>query len=488
MNGHGVSVIYAADQKGKYTNTSEEKGTSFAQYTFENVKINHSVCIVGYDDNYAAENFTHEIKGADGQVDPELSAKTTPPDKGAWIVKNSWGSQTDGDRVDDLGNAVNKGTFGIKDESGKATGYFYISYYDKTLTSIETMSFTANLMSTGFYTIQHDYMPAVAGFFKTAPTDDVTSSANVFTVEEPVELKSVSTRTSEKNMRVTFAVYLLNDNAKDPTDGELLYRTSENFQLGGFHRLDLDRKVTFRKGQRFSIVSTASTVDNSGKRMYTASANQGVDKSLAKTHGLKVYSTAVINEGESFLYSNSKWEDWKGYVDKQTTTINGETKKYTDVYPVDNFSIKAYAVPISDEDADKPMHRLYNPNSGEHFYTANDSERDMLVDLGWKFEGEGWTAPAMSDNPVFRLYNANGGEHHYTMDASEKDALIAAGWNDEGIGWYSDDDKAVPLYREYNPNAFANNHNYTADEAEHKNLISLGWNDEGFAWYGLTTS
>ena len=34
--------------------------------------------------------------------------------------------------------------------------------------------------------------------------------------------------------------------------------------------------------------------------------------------------------------------------------------------------------------ASVPMYRLYNPNSGEHFYTAGESERGNLVNLGWK--------------------------------------------------------------------------------------------------------
>lgn len=36
------------------------------------------------------------------------------------------------------------------------------------------------------------------------------------------------------------------------------------------------------------------------------------------------------------------------------------------------------------------MHRLYNPNSGEHFYTANTKKRDALVSRGWREEGIGW--------------------------------------------------------------------------------------------------
>lgn len=132
----------------------------------------------------------------------------------------------------------------------------------------------------------------------------------------------------------------------------------------------------------------------------------------------------------------------------------------------------------------QPMHRLYNQNSGEHFYTADLSEAGHLVGLGWQYEGRGWVAPVKGD-PVYRLYNPNEGEHHYTLDAAEKDALVAVGWSDEGVGWYSDTGKSVPLYREYNPNQRSCNHNYTTNKGEHDELVSLGWQDEGVGWYAV---
>lgn len=133
----------------------------------------------------------------------------------------------------------------------------------------------------------------------------------------------------------------------------------------------------------------------------------------------------------------------------------------------------------------KDMYRLYNPNSGEHFYTEDADEKDSLVNLGWNYEGIGWTAPAASRTPVYRLYNKNAGDHHFTISKEERDHLISVGWYGEGIAWYSDDDKSVPLYREYNPNAQAGSHNYTADAEEHAHRTSVGWRDEGIAWYGL---
>jgi len=133
----------------------------------------------------------------------------------------------------------------------------------------------------------------------------------------------------------------------------------------------------------------------------------------------------------------------------------------------------------------EPMHRLYNPYSGEHFYTSSDGEKAHLVAVGWKSEGVGWTAPDVSATPVYRLYNDYAGDHHYTTSIAERDSLVAEGWTDEGVGWYSDDQKGKPLYRQYNPNEPANNHNYTTSREENDGLVAKGWIAEGIGWYGL---
>ena len=131
------------------------------------------------------------------------------------------------------------------------------------------------------------------------------------------------------------------------------------------------------------------------------------------------------------------------------------------------------------------MYRLYNPNSGEHFYTASAGEKDSLVKLGWKDEGIGWQAPEKSNTPVYRLYNPNSGDHHYTTNKAEKDNLVSVGWKDEGIGWYSDDAQSLPIYRQYNPNAVSGAHNFTSNKGENDWLVSLGWKGEGIGWYGV---
>lgn len=134
------------------------------------------------------------------------------------------------------------------------------------------------------------------------------------------------------------------------------------------------------------------------------------------------------------------------------------------------------------------MLRLYNPNSGEHFYTLSQTERDDLVLAGWKEEGTAWKAPKESNVPVYRLYNPNSGDHHYTVSASEQQNLIKAGWRDEGIGWYALPDPGAPVFRLYNPNAKSGAHHYTLSAAERDNLIQAGWRDEGIGWYAMETA
>ena len=140
----------------------------------------------------------------------------------------------------------------------------------------------------------------------------------------------------------------------------------------------------------------------------------------------------------------------------------------------------------AESDSVNDMYRLYNPNSGEHFYTKDANEKNTLVGYGWKYEGVGWVAPSTGD-PVYRLYNPNAGDHHYTMSETERDALVKAGWKYEQIGWYSDTSKSVALYRQYNPNAVTGTHNYTTSKAENDALVSYGWKAEGIAWYGVGT-
>ncbi|MEO1772141.1 FIVAR domain-containing protein [Candidatus Enterococcus ferrettii] len=138
--------------------------------------------------------------------------------------------------------------------------------------------------------------------------------------------------------------------------------------------------------------------------------------------------------------------------------------------------------------ASQTLFRVYNPNSGEHFYTQNSSERDLLVNVGWHDEGIAWETPS-SGITVYRLYNPNAGDHHYTMDINEYNHLEKAGWRKEGEAFKSVDTSnkekpiGIPVYRAYNPNTKSGAHNFTINLNEQRHLIQVGWKDEKVAFY-----
>ncbi len=131
-----------------------------------------------------------------------------------------------------------------------------------------------------------------------------------------------------------------------------------------------------------------------------------------------------------------------------------------------------------------PMYRMYDPNSGEHFYTGSTEERDFLVNAGWNYEGVAFNFPEIGA-PVYRLYNPVSGDHLYTMDEDERSQLLAEGWNDEGVAFNSAGEDGVPQYRLWNPNATRGAWHFTGSTEERDYLISLGWQDQGIGWYSL---
>ena len=121
-----------------------------------------------------------------------------------------------------------------------------------------------------------------------------------------------------------------------------------------------------KAGKRIAVVSTASTLDGGGTRLYSASANQALTKqSVEFLNGMRwpvtVYGEAVVNEGESFLYrdengngkDDGEWVDWSEHIAALPAVagvpIPGVTLpggSYIEQFPIDNFSIKLYAEPI----------------------------------------------------------------------------------------------------------------------------------------------
>ena len=255
----------------------------------------HAVCIVGWDDDYPASNFTKEPLG-----------------NGAWIAKNSWGSQTDiipGGLVaaDGTTKDANGGDWGIVDENGLHTGYFYLSYYDAGINSPESFDFDLRENHDQENALQLDYMPAAASEWIHKDKNPVWC-ANVFTLDKDMRIDEVATRFATgfevplTGFTITFDIYRLRDGATAPEDGELLASCTREVSSSGYHRVALDNPVYSKAGDRLAVVVSHRHDYEDGSAKYFATSQ--ISLSYRENPAWRrdpVYGTPVINEGESFL-------------------------------------------------------------------------------------------------------------------------------------------------------------------------------------------
>ncbi len=351
MEGKAISVAYAADQYDPsqlgtdtpplYLNVEDNKWT---QYTYdEDAEVTHAVTIVGWDDTIKKEDFLdHSEEDWNDTGDPYQ-----PEGDGAWIIKNSWGAATE--------SFPNSYSWGIKNEQGQETGYFYLSYYDKSISLPETFDFDTNDYDRKAYIIdQYNYLPAseTSGWLNTREM----AMSNIFVAEYDEVLRALSCQTDNENTAVSFEVYLLDEDSSSPDDGELVATEEATFAYPGYHRVNVTEPVHIKKGQRYSVVVTQN-IEYNDETYYAISTSKGINKEAVEENNRQVaydnrgkakseyedqlqtwYMVGIVNPGESYLYvgENRNWTDFSEVV-----TALQDTDEYQDE-TFDNFPIKAY--------------------------------------------------------------------------------------------------------------------------------------------------
>lgn len=323
-DGRGVEILFCADTSMpgqtdpvQYINTD-----TWAHYTYDDAAITHAVTIVGWDDSYSKDNF---IEGHQPESD------------GAWIVKNSWGS------ADAEFPHVNPGGWGVD-----GSGYFYLSYYDKSLALPESFEYKTDNYGEGadYYLInQYDYLPSSG--VSNVVMEGRASMANVFEAEESQTVRALSCETASPGSTVTYQLYLLNEAYSNPQEGALLTEFSETYQYGGYHRAQLEEGFFVAKGQRYAVVATVTS--SAGYEIFAdAALNKKGLGYVSEHYGIErsTYAVGVVNRGESFLYEEGTWSDWADGIDKIKEELYVAEER--DIYDYDNFALKAYSDPAAD--------------------------------------------------------------------------------------------------------------------------------------------
>ena len=176
---------------------------NYSYYQTKFVKSNHAVALVGWDDSYPKENFN-----------------TQPDTDGAWICKNSWGT--------DFGD----------------NGYFYISYCDKSIT--QACSFEAT--SLDFYNSIYQYDGFGDAYYWCS------KEANVFQAKKNENLSAISFYTGNASVEYEVSIYKLNDDYTSPVDGTLITTLKGTQNFSGYHTINLNDVYSLQKGDYFSIV------------------------------------------------------------------------------------------------------------------------------------------------------------------------------------------------------------------------------------------
>ena len=249
-------------------------------YSTVSDNTNHAISVVGWDDDKV----------------------TNSSNKGAWLVRNSWGS-----------------------DEYSHFGYFWMSYdepsiYDRVY-ALDCVSDTGS-SDDDFY--DHNYQYDLSAYSQYGWIGDGKSStiANIFTATGTQLLKAVGVETQNPNINYTVNIYTDIANSSNPESGTLVRTQTGSFTYQGFHTIKMDNPLTLTKGEKFSVVIKLESMDGKSGAYYVMESNYNLGNAASWYCGAE--------KGQSFIYGNG-WNDtferWGGNVRIKAYTDDVQIQK-----------------------------------------------------------------------------------------------------------------------------------------------------------------
>ena len=243
-------------------------------YSTVSDNTNHAISVVGWDDDKV----------------------TNSSNKGAWLVRNSWGS-----------------------DEYSHFGYFWMSYdepsiYDRVY-ALDCVSDTGS-SDDDFY--DHNYQYDLSAYSQYGWIGNGTSStiANIFTATGTQLLKAVGVETQNPNINYTVNIYTDIANSSNPESGTLVRTQTGSFTYQGFHTIKMDNPLTLTKGETFSVVIKLESMDGKSGAYYVMESKYNLGNAASWYCGGE--------KGQSFYYNYG----WRDMVESMGGNVR--IKAYTD--------------------------------------------------------------------------------------------------------------------------------------------------------------
>jgi len=406
MNYGAVVADYYQDKAHKYFN--DKNGENYYNKFPINYKefSGHAITIIGWDDTYSKSNF-----------------KYTAPGNGAWIVKNSWGTEW-GDN-----------------------GYYYLSYYDISIAKISD-SYTFILNDSTNYNKNYQY-----DIQKSNPITSFKYYKNTFTSTGNEQLVSVSSY-FDKGITYTISINV-NDKQvhsqtfKSSIDGYFTVKLTKNINVGNkkFDVVISNNKNTMSICNQSMLTKKlpagVSRVSNDGKnwidcvsnygfvcciKAFTISTNLNARPAITANDFTKWYggdeklTAKLINAKNNKLEITINGRTYNRTADKNgqmSMAINLASGSYTTVirYLDSNFDLKVTVLVTVKSTIVGADIVKYFRNGTQYYATFYNTKGEPLKNKSVKFNINGVFYTRQTDNKGVARLNINLNPNEYIITA-----------------------------------------------------------------------